>query len=358
MTSINEEPMVSIVIPVFNGESYIENIINCMLRQTYTNWELIFVDDKSEDDTKNIISRFSECDNRIKLIVRNREPKGSTTCRNIGLEAVSGKYLINIDADDFISDDFLQDRVRFMEENLECDYATFKACSVRKVKDKLYFDGEVWGKSRNDDILELFLSTKYPFSIWNNIYRTKKFKNEKWDENVKIYTDFSYAVPAILKGYKHKFALKDAWDYFYVVGVQNSMCSNFISQEKYESTKYLFGKIWRNINEIDDNKKYKKAFNKFFELQFTRLLIKGTEWQQKDYLKFCEEYLNRYALLKMNLVFKGIKLSNNIFKDNNYLSKIIIALFYYPKNIWYGVKNRLNLNTESDLVEVLKIERY
>ncbi|MDK2811757.1 MAG: hypothetical protein PWR27_2466 [Petroclostridium sp.] len=339
------KPLVSLVVPIYNGEKDAVNLMKCMQGQTYDQWEMIFVDDQSTDNTLAIITDFLKKESRVKVISRDREPKGSATCRNIGLEIAQGKYLINIDADDLVSNHFIEDRVIFMEHNKDCDYATFKACSVVMQNDKMIQTGKVWGENRSKDILLDFLNTEYPFSIWNNIYRTETFRNEKWDENVKIYTDFSFAVPILIKGYNHKYSEKEECDYFYRVGLQNSMTAKFISKEKHESTKYLFNKTWDQLNKLPDRKKYEKAFTHFFILQFTRLLYNGTEIQQKDFVEFCEGYLNRFTFIKMKLVFKLNKIFMNIKKNKQITSKLIVAFFYYPKNIFISLSNKMGFTT-------------
>ena len=276
--------LVTIISPVFNAEKYLPDFLKCINSQTYKNWELIIVDDGSSDATLEILNRYKKEDCRIKVFKRLREPKGSLTCRNIGLEYVEGKYFIQIDVDDLFSKTFLENRVNLMEEYPDIDYATFPACSVVEKNGMLFYGGNSWGfKQRN--LLKLFLNTKYPFSIWNNIYKSESLKNELWDEKVKIYSDFSYAIPIILKGYKHIFSKNKQFDYFYKVGLQNSMTASFISEEKFDSTLYLFNKTIIQLNELGHSR-YVKYFSRFFALQFSRLLTNGTHHQRTRFIKF------------------------------------------------------------------------
>ncbi len=93
------EPLVSVIMPVLNGEKYIEDAICSVLGQTYSNFELIVVDDGSVDATSEIITKISEKDNRIKCI-KNQESLGTARSRNIGLEIAEGDYICFLDADD------------------------------------------------------------------------------------------------------------------------------------------------------------------------------------------------------------------------------------------------------------------
>jgi len=118
--------LVSVIIPSFNRELLIAETLDSILAQTYSSWEAIVVDDGSADNTCQLVKSYSDRDQRIKLIQRNREPKGASVCRNIGLENAKGKYVIFLDSDDLLSPDCLENRVRFMNEHPELNFAVFQ----------------------------------------------------------------------------------------------------------------------------------------------------------------------------------------------------------------------------------------
>ena len=143
---------VSIIVPAFNASAYIKKFIQCIQEQTYNNWELIIVDDGSSDDTFEIISNFSRTDSRIIVKKRNREPKGSVTCRNIGQLLSSGEYIIHFDADDIVEPFCLAQRVNYMDCNPDIEYATFKGASVYEKNGKLMYEGRYWGNKPKSDL--------------------------------------------------------------------------------------------------------------------------------------------------------------------------------------------------------------
>lgn len=298
-------PTVSVVIPAFNAEKYIGIVLSGMQNQEFSDWEVIVVDDHSTDRTVSIVQEYSGRDKRIKLYVRNRLPKGAQTCRNIGVERVVGKYMIVIDADDVISNAFLRQRVEYMDLHPEIDYASFPGKSFVIKDNEMVFLNRVWGcQSKYDDLLIGFLMANYPFGVWNNIYKTNVVKQLMFDENVMVYQDFDFLVRTILYGYKHAFADNAESDYFYRQGHSGTITSNFISGEKYESTKRLFDKIQKMIEESSESEKYKKAFFDFFLLQYNRVLLKGNDLQREDFYWFIKKYYGdrygkRLAFLKM-----------------------------------------------------------
>src|SRR5690554_6036808 len=97
--SIEDQPLVSIIIPVFNRANLIGETLDSVLTQCYSNWECIVIDDGSTDHTIEIINGFCIKDYRFKLFIRNREPKGAPTCRNIGLSIANGQYINFFDSD-------------------------------------------------------------------------------------------------------------------------------------------------------------------------------------------------------------------------------------------------------------------
>lgn len=107
---------VSIVLPTYNGEKYLEEAIDSVLHQTYQNWELIIVDDCSTDGTPEIIRRYAERDHRIHAI-RNRENQKLPRSLNIGFRCASGDYFTWTSDDNFYDEDAIAVMTSFLEDN-------------------------------------------------------------------------------------------------------------------------------------------------------------------------------------------------------------------------------------------------
>lgn len=109
-------PLVSIITPAFNSEKYIKQTVESVQSQTYSNWEMIIIDDCSTDNTVSIVKKEQDADSRIKLIVLD-ENSGAAVSRNTGIRAAKGKYLAFLDSDDLWKEDKLEKQVNFMLEN-------------------------------------------------------------------------------------------------------------------------------------------------------------------------------------------------------------------------------------------------
>ncbi len=107
--------LVSIITPSYNTGKYISKTIESVLSQTYSNWEMIIIDDCSTDDTDKIVNKFSN-DKRIKFI-KNKKNCGAAISRNIALKEANGEYIAFLDSDDVWNKDKLEKQIKFMEDN-------------------------------------------------------------------------------------------------------------------------------------------------------------------------------------------------------------------------------------------------
>ena len=109
-----QDSLVSIIVPVYNSEKYVERCILSILNQTYSIIELILINDGSTDSSLNILDEYSRKDNRIILV--NKENEGVSASRNLGIEIATGKYLMFIDNDDFVEPSYVETYVSEIEK--------------------------------------------------------------------------------------------------------------------------------------------------------------------------------------------------------------------------------------------------
>lgn len=109
---------ISIVIPVYNAQDFIQATVSMVQAQTYTDWELILVEDNSQDDTREILLDMQEntMDKRLKFIYLDNNKDGPAPARNAGVEAATGRYIAYLDADDVWKRDKLEKTLEFMKQ--------------------------------------------------------------------------------------------------------------------------------------------------------------------------------------------------------------------------------------------------
>lgn len=118
---MTNDKLVSIIIPVYNASRFLEETINSIQEQTYSNWEAIFIDDCSSDNSYNLIKKYQKEDKRIKLI-KNKTNSGAAVSRNNGINHAEGDYLCFLDADDKWHPEKLAKQINFMQK-LNCEFS-------------------------------------------------------------------------------------------------------------------------------------------------------------------------------------------------------------------------------------------
>ncbi|MBS6375844.1 MAG: glycosyltransferase family 2 protein [Clostridium sp.] len=124
------EGLVSIITPCYNGEKYISETIKSVLKQSYTNWEMLIIDDGSKDHSAEIVNSFAIKDQRIKLI--QQENKGSAAARNNGIRCAEGQYIALLDADDLWLPEFLEKQISYMKKK----NAICVSCAYGRINEK------------------------------------------------------------------------------------------------------------------------------------------------------------------------------------------------------------------------------
>lgn len=130
-----EDGLVSIITPAYNAAAYIAETIESVLAQTYTNWEMLIVNDCSKDNTAEIVQSYAAKDKRIKLI-NLKQNSGAAIARNTAIQNAKGRYIAFLDSDDLWKKEKLQKQIEFMQQN---DYVfTFTAYEhFKEVKENI-----------------------------------------------------------------------------------------------------------------------------------------------------------------------------------------------------------------------------
>ena len=177
---MKESDLISIVVPIYKVEKYINKCIESILNQTYKNLEIILVDDGSPDNCGKIADEYAKKDNRIKVI--HKKNGGLSDARNAGIDIVKGKYIAFVDSDDYIEKEYIE----IMYNAIRTNKVKIVQCGINKVNDdgKVldsygYLDNELINSKR---IIEEKY-TKYPISnvvAWNKLYSTDLFKDIRY----------------------------------------------------------------------------------------------------------------------------------------------------------------------------------
>lgn len=243
------QSIVSVVVPVFNNAETIQSTIDSVTHQTYSCWEMICVDDGSEDNTCDIIQANAIRDSRIRLIRRERLPKGGSTCRNIGAFAANGDYLIFLDGDDLLVDTCIENRMRIIE-NTSLDFAVFPMASFNGDPRK----AEKCSRTDVKNMKYYFASAQGGWQVTSPIFRAEFFKSlGGFNEAFPRLQDIEMHLRAILKSGDNYIVRDDfAPDCLYRMG------TNHYSQQKMlkglNAHSLFFQLLSDNIEQFDNKK--------------------------------------------------------------------------------------------------------
>lgn len=162
----------SVIVPVYNVEDYIEKCINSLQKQIFKNFEVLVIDDESQDKSIEIVQNLTVNDKRFKII--SQKNKGLGGARNTGIENATGKYLFFLDSDDYIEEKTFQVLVGYMNNN-NVDIAVYDYFRVDENGKKL--DSPKFGKCILDreDAFGKILSLKTSPQAWNKLYKKVLF---------------------------------------------------------------------------------------------------------------------------------------------------------------------------------------
>lgn len=174
----NNYPIVSVVVPVYKAEKYIDRCVESVVKQTYRFWELLLVDDGSPDNSGLICECWAKKDNRIKVL--HKKNGGVCSARNLGIENASGKWITFIDADDAIESDTLSKCSAFFDKE---DVVRFSMKYVYSKDGEVYSDMLLSDMSRTEYISKV-ISRETILGVCGCLYRTSIFI----DNNIRFNT--------------------------------------------------------------------------------------------------------------------------------------------------------------------------
>ena len=120
------EPLVSIITPVYNAERFLSDTIKSVQNQTYKNWEILLIDDCSKDNSAQIIKQFQKYDDRIKYIKLEKN-SGASVSRNTGIKNAKGRFIAFVDSDDIWKPEKLEIQIKYMlKENLGFTFTSYR----------------------------------------------------------------------------------------------------------------------------------------------------------------------------------------------------------------------------------------
>lgn len=246
------KPTISVVMPVFKAYKFLESTLQSVLSQTYTNLEILCIEDCSPDNTLQLLKYYQKKDKRIKIIA-NEENRGAGYCRNVGIENLTGEYCLFLDCDDWFKSEFIEK----MYQKISTDHSDICFCNYTTV----YCNG-CEGKTTNfaENVTENpFKPADYTdclFQInhavpWNKIYRSDFIKQNKLKfELLSSSNDLTFTLTSFVKAKSISF-LKDSLINYHLL--QGRYTTKRFNDVHVDNVVKAYDKILSNLNKSETN---------------------------------------------------------------------------------------------------------
>lgn len=301
---------ISIVVPVYKVEEYIQECIDSILAQDYKNFELILVDDGSPDASGEICDHFKTVDPRINVI--HKKNGGLSDARNAGIEAATGKYITFVDSDDFVSKDYLSTLYNVMI-NESSDIVQGK---YTYEIEEFYQKGDIRNYSSEEALRHLILFDDVEVCAWSKLYKIELFKNIRYPFG-KINEDNFTTYKLIIASSKVTTISKAIYFYRYnPSGIMNG---------KFNPKRFDILKLKDEM--IDYFKKNDKKMNYLEELNYMDMRINFRLYNFCLRLGIDKEYIREISSIKDNILSYQI---NDKYCDKKYKIMIFLLRYFSP----------------------------
>ena len=308
------DKMVSIIVPVYNVEKYLEQCINSIINQTYKNIEIILIDDGSTDNSGIICDEYAKKDNRIKVIHKDNE--GISATRNRGIDESSGKYISFVDSDDYIE----KNMIEILYKDIEKENADIAVCNYIIVKDKNNIKKDK-NNSYNviilsqNDALRMCFCNEFEFYLWNKIFKKTLFNEIKFPKGKN--SEERYTLPKLIDNSK-KIIYDNRKLYYYRIRKNSIIHSNEkINYDAIEADSYLLEYMKVNHKNLENI-----SMESFINTNFAIY--------NKMYIMKCKDK-NKYKLITKNIKENYTKEIKKSLKNK---LKIKITLFLRMRCIY------------------------
>lgn len=302
---------VSVIVPVYNAEQYLERCIRSIMQQSYKNIEIILVNDGSVDSSKSIIDRYSLTDQRIKK--KHINNSGPSCARNVGIDLSSGDFIQFVDADDFIDYRMTEKLVDNMSIGTDLVICGYKPIGSKEVTPKVlpysFLNDETLTRkqfSKNFGQLYIDYYINYP---WNKLYRAEIIKDKqiRFNESLCWGEDLLFNLDYFLYCENISF-LREAV-YLYNKGNTSSITSNF-NDKYFENQTAMYNQV---IKYLECEKDFDSTNKKIIYDRISRVIINSlmnlihskSNNSNKDLLSGINKILNWERTSEVFLIYKG-----------------------------------------------------
>lgn len=304
--------MISVIVPAYNIAPYIERCVNSILNQTYSNLEILLVDDGSTDDTPAIVDRLAEKDCRIRVF--HIENNGVSNARNTALDVAKGDYISIIDGDDWIEETLYEDAINAMNENNVDCYMFEYFIDTPEGSNRHSCDKSIYGVISCEDLLTYSIAPQNRFSV-TKVFKRSLVGNIRFNQNIILGEDTLFICDVLAKVNGAYYTDKAYYHYEQREG--SAVRSNF-NKKKLSGIEAYIGVLEQaKATGYERFIKESKIALVNLSIQLAKLIIKDSVYvDKKEDLKYIKSVVKKYS--------KGMNFNN---VDKKTFVKILITKY-------------------------------
>ena len=299
-------PLISIIVPVYKVEQFLPRCIDSILNQTFTDFELLLIDDGSPDNSGAICDEYALKDKRVRVF--HKENGGVSSARNVGLDNAKGEWITFIDADDCISHDFLEIGKYNYTDVIQKSYCILDEINNVKEINKVLDYSLI-----NSNDIHKFYVQKLNNALWNKIISKKIIKNKRFNENVSIGEDFLFSL-SLLQDIK-TYSFSSIGTYYYYIRENSAM--QIIKNNTSARKNILIQNIY-NINTILKDENMNLVRNGIIYSTYANLLFKFRKELDKNQILFLLDLFKKMNI--KSLVYVSFPNTLKLLIKKTYLS--------------------------------------
>lgn len=313
---------VSVIIPVYNSEKYLDRCLNSLVKQSYSDIEVIIIDNGSEDNSVNIIKEYSKNDKRIKLYTCNTS--GASSARNLSLNMASGEYALFVDSDDYVSEYYVEKMtscVKSKKVMVLCNNQEIWKC---RIDERQLFENVDYEILSKEEVIKEIASGRAGLVCSKLVdLSIVKENNIQFDTNVKLSEDLLFFLE--IAKYTEDFIHINESLYFYDRRNENSITRRYL-ENAWENQIYVLNKIKQilsqlNIKEEDKElilcNKLKNCISFSIVNELDDINFKNFKYKVKNIKEILNKKINMekieknsYNSFQEKVILSGIKASN------------------------------------------------
>lgn len=314
---------ISIIIPIFNKEKFLNRCIDSVINQTYKNIEIILINDGSTDNSLDICKEYKKYNN-IKII--NKENGGVSDARNVGIENSNGDYITFIDPDDCVSNTYignLYNRIKKYKADIAIENP-IKYRNGEVIHRNIKLNNDIILEEKNQFLIELFNAKYFHNTCWGKMYNSQLVKKIRFDINMSIGEDLKFLVDIFTIA--NKIVITDLEEYYYYENLGSL-------------TRVGFNDAWRKeieycdklINKYENSNIRIYAIKRYIDVNIgCAMRFKLDKYSIKIIKNNLKKYINEY--MNNTIIDKKMKAKANLLIFSYYIFIFLYKIKNYNKN--------------------------